>query len=318
MKIGVKMLNLSIEKNVQLLQRTEFMQHYLLSDGTDTGHLVVYHIVDGVDVMYVDCHVKCAVLKFDAPQDAMAITHCYMGEVQFELDSEDSLEGGDLGISRTFFKNQMFSFPTKTFHGVTIVFSSKNAVNEIQAAFCNFNIDFNAVYEKVLSLRSNVRICSDKRILNIFSELYLVPKSMRLTYLKLKILEIFAYLKDAPLIHFLHAPKRLSRKNEDKIELVVSFIRENLDEHYTIEDLASKLDMSATLLKKCFKTAYGESIYAYLKNYRMKIAAEYLAKDELPIFEIANRVGYINSSKFTAAFKQVIGQTPKEYRSEHV
>lgn len=57
------------------------------------------------------------------------------------------------------------------------------------------------------------------------------------------------------------------------------------------------------------------SMYSYLRRYRMNVAATMLRQDSKKgIAEIAGAVGYESPSKFATAFRQVIGQTPMEYR----
>ena len=56
------------------------------------------------------------------------------------------------------------------------------------------------------------------------------------------------------------------------------------------------------------------AIYTYMRNYRMDLAASLLANTDQSVMEIAGKVGYTNSSKFSEAFKSVKGKTPLEYR----
>ena len=58
---------------------------------------------------------------------------------------------------------------------------------------------------------------------------------------------------------------------------------------------------------------YGDSIYSYLKRYRMNTAASLLIKNlDMSVSEIAHFVGYETTRKFAAAFRQIIGTTPLE------
>ena len=92
-------------------------------------------------------------------------------------------------------------------------------------------------------------------------------------------------------------------------------ITANLQEHYTMDELAERFQISLTGMKTCFKEIYGDSMYSYLRRYRMNVAATMLRQDSKKgIAEIAGAVGYESPSKFATAFRQVIGQTPMEYR----
>jgi len=72
--------------------------------------------------------------------------------------------------------------------------------------------------------------------------------------------------------------------------------------------------MNTSTLKATFKAVYGAPIAAYMKQYRMNQAIIYLRDTDHSMAEIATAVGYENQSKFTAAFKNVIGVLPTTYR----
>lgn len=98
------------------------------------------------------------------------------------------------------------------------------------------------------------------------------------------------------------------------INEIHAFLIDNLKKRYTIEALSSKFHINQTTLKTSFKIMFGQPIAAYMKEYRIKQAKELLGHSDMPISQIAYEVGYENQSKFTAAFKDVTGMLPKDYR----
>ena len=88
----------------------------------------------------------------------------------------------------------------------------------------------------------------------------------------------------------------------------------HLDEKITIETLSRQFHVNATTLKTVFKSVYGNSLAAHMKEHRMEKAVRLLLETGLPIAEVARRVGYDSQSKFTAAFKSSYGVLPTEYR----
>ena len=74
--------------------------------------------------------------------------------------------------------------------------------------------------------------------------------------------------------------------------------------------------MNPTTLKEVFKSVYGTSIAAHIKEHRMEEAARLLRDDSLSLSDVAAKVGYTNQSKFTAAFKEQFGMLPREYRKQ--
>ena len=96
-----------------------------------------------------------------------------------------------------------------------------------------------------------------------------------------------------------------------------TFLIAHYNEHYTIEDLSERFELSPTVLKKCFKGVYGDSVYAYMKLYRLQVAERLLAESSLTVGEIAARIGYLNPNKFTSAFCAAYGVSPSAYRRKH-
>lgn len=79
--------------------------------------------------------------------------------------------------------------------------------------------------------------------------------------------------------------------------------------------MSERFSVPATALKECFKSIYGQPINTYMRNFRLDQAALLLQQEpQMGVAEIAGRVGYDSSSKFAAAFKEVKGKTPLEYR----
>ena len=56
----------------------------------------------------------------------------------------------------------------------------------------------------------------------------------------------------------------------------------------------------------------------FIRNVRLKRAAQLLANTQLPINEIADRVGFITARNFSTQFKKMYGVTPSEYREPKV
>ena len=100
------------------------------------------------------------------------------------------------------------------------------------------------------------------------------------------------------------------RKIHDEILL-------HLDQRITIEELSRQYLINPTTLKNTFKSVYGTSIAAHIKEHRMEQAAKMLKETDQSIAEIAKAVGYDSQSKFTAAFKSFFQILPREYRKKH-
>ncbi|MDN5342706.1 MAG: hypothetical protein PWP28_1581, partial [Oceanotoga sp.] len=104
------------------------------------------------------------------------------------------------------------------------------------------------------------------------------------------------------------------RSQVEKVKSIEKFITEDIEKHYTLDFLAKRFDISLTSMKNCFKAIYGNSIYSYIRVYRINQAAIMLRHTKKSIAFIAGDVGYESPSKFSVAFKDIMGKTPLEYR----
>lgn len=80
--------------------------------------------------------------------------------------------------------------------------------------------------------------------------------------------------------------------------------------------LASELGVSRRQLNRIIQGIYGKSYREKLLEVRAEAACELLVSD-LPVREIAERLGYSTSANFTAFFKNAVGMTPSEYRRKN-
>lgn len=91
--------------------------------------------------------------------------------------------------------------------------------------------------------------------------------------------------------------------------------------HYqtlTLTELAEQFHYSKPHLCTLIKQNTGVSFTELLKQIRMSRATEYLLNTELPVFEIAEIVGYHSADHFARVFRGTFGCSPQEYRKTHV
>ena len=113
------------------------------------------------------------------------------------------------------------------------------------------------------------------------------------------------------------APLKAAEYQDEPVETVREIhdrLLENLDRKITIEELSRQYHMNPTTLKMTFKSVYGTSLAAHMKEHRMERAARLLRETDMSIAEIARAVGYDSQSRFAAAFKGVFQVLPREYR----
>jgi AraC-like DNA-binding protein len=102
-----------------------------------------------------------------------------------------------------------------------------------------------------------------------------------------------------------------------KYEQVKQLILEDITRHYTIAELSARSAMKESKLKTGFKLIYGESIYGFLKNQRLKRAIHLLSNSEDSIQEIAAKCGFAHATNFIAVFQKRFKIKPTHYRKSH-
>ena len=88
----------------------------------------------------------------------------------------------------------------------------------------------------------------------------------------------------------------------------------DLSQNHTARELAERFQVAETSLKNYFRGVFGENLSTFLREARMRRAAELLQSSELRVAEIAAQVGYENQSKFAAVFVRRFDCPPLEYR----
>jgi AraC family transcriptional regulator, arabinose operon regulatory protein len=85
-------------------------------------------------------------------------------------------------------------------------------------------------------------------------------------------------------------------------------------ERQTLGELAALCGMSESHFSRIFKAAFGTSPIDWLRRERINQAKRRLVETVDAIKEIAGQVGYSDRFFFSKDFKQLTGQTPREFR----
>jgi len=110
--------------------------------------------------------------------------------------------------------------------------------------------------------------------------------------------------------------KRLYALNIHDIQAIYKIKEKMLEELGTppvIRELAVSANMSPTKLKRLFKQIFGNSIFSYYQEFRMKEAARLLKDEKLSVSEAGYQLGFTNLSHFSRVFNEYAGMKPKRY-----
>lgn len=86
----------------------------------------------------------------------------------------------------------------------------------------------------------------------------------------------------------------------------------------SLHNLAAMVGTNECTLKAAFKQEFGKTVFQYLFDYRMELAAKYLMETTWPIAEIGYTLGYDYQSHFCTAFKRKYGISPTDFRAKEL
>lgn len=123
------------------------------------------------------------------------------------------------------------------------------------------------------------------------------------------------------LIGLMYALERniILNKNTAHVDMVMraqQYIRESLESTLSIQDIAERLGVSYSTLRKQFKDYTGLSPAIYQQDLKLQRAKELLTTTSLSIKEIAYRLNFDSPDYFSAKFKIKTGRKPSEMRGK--
>ena len=136
--------------------------------------------------------------------------------------------------------------------------------------------------------------------------LYLESKAVELSTLKL--IQIAQMAEES---RSNRANKRsLKAQDRERVHQAREILVRNMADPPSLQGLAEQVGIGDYKLKQDFRSAFGMTVFGYLRSHRLEQARQLLITQQMSVSEVAGLVGYNNLSKFTAAFKRQFGVLP--------
>ncbi|MGE3537443.1 MAG: helix-turn-helix domain-containing protein [Candidatus Tectimicrobiota bacterium] len=100
-----------------------------------------------------------------------------------------------------------------------------------------------------------------------------------------------------------------------QLQRILDYINAHLEQQITLAELAGLAQVSARHFLRMFKQSTGLAPHQYVLERRLLRAQELLRFSQLPLADIAFRVGFRTQSHFTQSFRRATGLTPRAYRA---
>ena len=107
---------------------------------------------------------------------------------------------------------------------------------------------------------------------------------------------------------------RMIYHNVLRMKPVIEYISENYTDKIYIEKLADMINVSSDYFTKMFKDSIGKTPIEYINGLRVNQAMRYLTETDMPMAEIAEKIGFCNPNYFHKIFKQYMDTSPLAYR----
>ena len=292
------------------------IKHY--SDSTGNGSSTIYSLFPGINLIYHSVHMDRMDIGCGTEGNLIEIHHCQEGSLEHICgDDLVYLMPGDLSVSRRSKKDDVCFFPLRHYHGITITINENLAPECLSCLLKDVNVNPTTLADTLLEDISCYVIRRQDYIEHIFSELYSVPEEHKLGYYKIKILELLYVLSWKETCNIEKKPS-VSKYNANLAKDVAAYLCMNTDRKVTCTELSEHFHMSSSTIRSAFKAVYGIPVSSYIRTYKIQCAASLLIKTDKPITEIAGECGYDNPGKFSAAFKEIMGESPHDFRNNHI
>jgi signal transduction histidine kinase/ligand-binding sensor domain-containing protein/DNA-binding response OmpR family regulator len=114
--------------------------------------------------------------------------------------------------------------------------------------------------------------------------------------------------------------KKEMRSADDRLmERVMKVINDNISNpELTVDEVAASVGISRVHLHRKLKELTGQTTRDYIRNVRLKMAAELLSQKRYSIAEVSDLTGFANPNSFSVSFKELYGVSPSLYMDQHL
>jgi AraC-like DNA-binding protein len=310
---------LSFEEMIEKVEHIEnkticyYNKHYI------DGKTVQYEIFDGIWIVYHDLILKTPELfPFEEP-GVIRMNYCISGRCELDYKNKKVFYVGAGDFVAAFIDEERYkhNFPLGKYKGISIVTNEKKLDAFLKTLFSNTKITSIMLIEKIEKYEKYMLLSNNNMIQEIMKEIILFEDIFWKEKTIIKFAELVLLLINDDIEVSKVKGKYFDKNLTDRVKKIKKELTEATEIYITIEEVSKKYNISSRAFSDCFKEVYGKTYYAFIKEFRIKKAVELLSATNKNIGEIAIEVGYQNASKFSKAFSDVMGVTPKYFRKNN-
>lgn len=101
---------------------------------------------------------------------------------------------------------------------------------------------------------------------------------------------------------------------EDAVDVAIHYMKENMEKHLTLQELAEAVDYSPSHFSTLFRRKTGHSPSAYFNLLKVQYACQLLDTTDMKVNQICYKVGLEDTFYFSRLFTKIMGLSPSDYR----
>ena len=111
---------------------------------------------------------------------------------------------------------------------------------------------------------------------------------------------------------------KMKSPDEKLLERVMNTVNKHMNNSdLSVDMIANEVGISRVHLHRKMKELTGQTPHDFIRNIRLKQAANLLANQNMNITEVVYACGFSNAASFSTMFKNVYGMSPRDYMKEH-
>lgn len=307
------------------IKQGKYSAELLMKTKEGKGSMTFFSLFPGMTLAYIfvnsptwtapDLHENSSIEK-----GPLLLNYCVTGRCEMILNNEKFVyvKDGEISLTERFAQKQ-YVYPRRIYEGMEFFIDMDMLAAESVWIEKEFGIDFRQIVKMYCPEGSTYISTVTKETEEVLKKLWEVfdlPTHFAVMQMKIYACELFSILLNLKDIPQSQACTFFTETQVNIAKRVEKIITSDLRQHHPAWELAQEFSISETSLKNYFRGVYGQNISVYLREARMKKAAELLALTRLSVAEIAEQVGYLNQSKFASVFKKEFGMAPLEYRRQ--
>lgn len=140
-------------------------------------------------------------------------------------------------------------------------------------------------------------------------------KDMLLKIVKLRTIEEIKQAIKDKCLEMIRNIKENNNSTSPVIQQIISYIKNNYNKEISLKTLSQKFNINSSYLGQVFHKETGEQFSDYINRIRNEKAKEMLLNTNMKVNEIAESIGYSDTSYFYRKFKDFFGISPNAMRS---